>query len=114
MVNVNVMIDDMLRKLKDVNVVCYHPEAFNKLPVVSYYELTTTTGLCYDNAEQGQRSHVSVDVWANSVGECGEISVEVDRLMQKEGWHRDMSRDMPPENKVYHKAMRYYKHIFFK
>lgn len=113
MVNVNVMLEEILSSLSDVTVVCQHPEKFNRLPVVSYYEIGNTTGMCADNEEWGQKTYAAVDVWTKSAGECGEIAVKVDALMQKHGWRRELSRDMPPENGVRHKAMRFYKHIFF-
>lgn len=113
MIDVNKQVRDILKSVEDVTLTYYHPEQFNKPPIISYYELATTTGLAYDNAEQGQRSNVQIDIWGGSGGECSRIAIQVDSAMQKEGWRREMSRDMPPENSIYHKTMRYYKHIFF-
>lgn len=113
MVNVNVILDKLLGQLDGIKVVAYHPGEFNELPVVSYYEIGSPTGLCADNSEWSQKSYIAIDIWARSVGECGEIAIEVDRIMQADGWYREMSRDMPPENGVRHKHMRFYKQIFF-
>lgn len=113
MINVNMIINSILKTLNGVKVECQQPEEFNDLPIVSHYEIGSPMGFCADNAEWAQKSYVAIDVWARSVGECGEIAVEVDALMQKEGWKREMSRDMPPDNGVRHKSMRFYKQIFF-
>ncbi len=113
MLNVNVILDELLGKLDGIKAVAYHPEKFNELPVVSYYEIGSPTGFCADNSEWAQKSYVAVDVWTHSIGECGEIAIEVDRIMQQDGWCRELSHDMPPENGVYHKSMRFYKQLFF-
>ncbi len=113
MINVNVMIDDILKQLKNIKVVSYHPEEFNEIPVVSYYEIASPTGFRADNQEWAQKSYIAIDIWAHSIGECGEIAIEIDRIMQAEGWYREMSTDMPPENNIYQKNMRFYKQIFF-
>lgn len=112
MINVNVMIDEILQGLS-VKAVCQHPEEFNSMPIVSYYEIASPTGMCADNTEWAQKSYVAIDIWADSVGECGEIAIEVNRLMQSKGWYREMSRDLPPENGVRHKSMRFHKEIYF-
>jgi hypothetical protein len=112
MVDVNKIIREILETLEGVKVTFYHPKQFNTLPVISYYELTTTTGLCYDNEEQAQRSDVEIDIWGKSGGECARIAVQADKAMQKYGWYREMSRDMPPEGNINHKTMRFSKEIF--
>lgn len=113
MVDVNKIVRDILRRINGVTVTFYHPGTFNKLPVISYYELTTITGFCADNAEQGQDSNVCIDIWGNSGAKCSDIAVLVDKEMQAAGWYRGFSRDMPPEDEVYHKTMRYRKDIYF-
>lgn len=117
MVDVNRIVREILKTIDGVTVTFYHPEKFNKLPVISYYDLGTATGFCCDNAEQGQASNVSIDIWSRSGAECGRLAIEVDAAMQNQGWKRELSRDMPKETEgkteVYHKAMRFYKHIYF-
>lgn len=113
MTDANKEVREILETIDDVKVTFYHPDEFNKLPIVSYYELTTTTGMCFDNAEQAQRSYAQIDIWGKGGGECSRIAVRVDEAMQQHGWYREMSRDMSPENKIYHKTMRFYKEIFF-
>ena len=84
MVDVNKIIRDILvsMNLEDVTVCFYHPDKEQELPVISYYENTTTTGFCYDNAEQAQNTAVSIDIWANGGGECSRIAIQVDTAMQ--------------------------------
>lgn len=113
MINVNVILDGLLNKLDGVKVVAYYPRELNELPVVSYYEITSPTGFCADNAEWAQRSYVAIDVWARSIYDSGEIAIKVDEIMQADGWYRETSRDMPPEDGAYRKNMRFYKQIFF-
>lgn len=112
MINAVSIVKEILDGL-DCEVIFYHPQDKYKPPVVSIYEMTTNTGFAFDNAEQAQLSYIAVDVWGNSFNECTEIAIQADSLMQAEGWKREFSRDLPPEDNVYHKAMRYKKQIFF-
>lgn len=113
MLDVNRVVREILETIDGVTVTFQQPDKFNKLPAISYYELITTTGMCYDNTEQAQKSNVQIDIWAKKGGTCSRIAVEVDAAMQMEGWYRELSRDMPPENEVYHKTMRFSKEIYF-
>ena len=113
MVDVNRIVREILQGIDGVKVTYYHPDTFNKMPVLSYYELTTTTGFCADNAEQAQRSNIVIDVWAKRAADCSRIAIEVDAAMQADNWYREFSRDLPPEDGIYHKSMRFYKQIFF-
>ncbi len=112
MVDVNKIVREILKKIDGATVTFYHPDKFNNLPVISYYELTTTTGMCFDNEEQAQSSSVEIDIWGKGGGECSRLAVKVDKAMQNDGWYRELSRDMPPENNIYHKTMRFSKEIF--
>lgn len=113
MVDANKEVKALLGTLKDVTVTYYVPPEVNRLPAVSYYEIVTTTGYKYDNKEQAQISTMAIDVWAKSPSECAKIAIEIDAIMQSAGWYREFSRDMPPEDLVRHKSMRYNKQIFF-
>lgn len=113
MIDVNAQIREILKNVPSVAVTFHSPNKANKLPVISYYELATVTGLCYDNREQGQKSSVQIDIFAKSGSECSKIAIEVDKLMQNEGWYRELSMDIPPEENVYHKTMRFSKNIYF-
>lgn len=112
MIDVNAEVRKLLETVDGAKVTFYHPQQFNNLPVISYYELTTTTGMCFDNAEQAQSSSVEIDIWGKGGGECSRLAVKVDKAMQNDGWYRELSRDMPPENNIYHKTMRFSKEIF--
>lgn len=117
MIDANAIVREILKTIDGVTVTFYHPEKFNTLPVISYYEVGNTTGMCFDNAEQGQKTNMVIDIWCKGAGECSRLAIKVDAAMQKEGWRRDLSRDMPKETEgkvtVCRKNMRYYKHIFF-
>ncbi|MGN0150221.1 MAG: hypothetical protein ACI4C7_08250 [Clostridia bacterium] len=113
MVDANEIVRNILKTIDGVKVRFYHPGEFNSLPVISYYEITSPTGMCFDNEEQAQSSYMAVDVWGKSGAECARLAIEADRAMQKNGWYREYSRDMPPEGGVRHKTMRFYKEIFF-
>lgn len=113
MIDVNKTVRSILNKIEGVTVTFYHPGTFNKLPVISYYEIGTTGGASWDNTEQAQKSNVVIDIWAKSAAKCAGFAIEVDKLMQTEGWRRDFSCDLPPEDKIYHKNIRFSKEIFF-
>ena len=113
MIDVNNEVRAVLNNLEGITVTYRYPDKSNKLPVVSYYEITTTTGLCYDNKEQAQKSYVAVDIWGRNGAECADFAIKADKLMQDAGWYREFSMDLPPKNKIYHKSMRFFKEIFF-
>lgn len=113
MVDVNTAVRTVLNRVTDAAVRYFHPGEFNALPVISYYELTSGEGLRCDNEEWAQAASVCVDIWGKSGAQCAEIAAKVNAEMQSEGWRRELSRDMPPEDGVYHKAMRYAKMIYF-
>lgn len=113
MVDANRIVRGILESIGGVKVTFYHPKEFNKLPIISYYELTTTTGFSCDNAEQAQKSSVVADIWCRSAADCVCIAVKVDKAMQDNGWKREFSRDLPPEDGIFHKSMRFKKEIFF-
>ncbi len=117
MVDVNEMVRNILKTIDGVTVKFYHPEQFVKLPVITYYEIGNTTGMCADNEEWGQKTYIAVDIWCKGGGECSRLAVKVDGVMQNHGWYRELSHDMPKETKgkitVCRKNMRFYKHIFF-
>lgn len=89
-----------------------YPESFTRLPAVSYYNLTEQGAFYCDNEESVQEGYVQIDVWSRIPKECGALSVEVNALMQKDGWTREMSRDVPKnDEKVYHRTMRFKKYF---
>lgn len=119
MVDVNRIVRDILSSAIDEKIVFYGPQEVNALPVVSYFELSTTTGSCYDNKEMAQSSSVQIDVWSKSGAECADIAVRIDSAMQDKGWYRSLCMDLPAESgsvvtantKAYRKTMRYKKQI---
>jgi hypothetical protein len=113
LVDANREVRALLDTIEGVTVTYYVPPEVNRLPAVSYYEVATTTGYKYDNAERAQVSAVAIDIWAATPAKCAEIAISVDAVMQDAGWYRELSRDMPPEDLVRHKSMRYNKQIFF-
>lgn len=112
MLDANKAVKEILETV-GVKVTFYHPQSFNDLPVISYHDLADTTGMCYDNAEQAQVTSMAVDIWGSGGGECARLAIKVDAAMQEDNWRRELSMDMPPEDGVYHKTMRFKKQIFF-
>lgn len=113
MVDANKLVREILDTVGGAKVTFYHPSVLNELPVISYYELAASTGLCYDNGERAQGASIAIDIWGAGGGECARIAVQVDQAMQGAGWRRELSRDLPPEDGIYHKAMRFYKQLYF-
>lgn len=116
MTSVNRITGKLLAPLRSEGVrVCYqYPEDFGILPAVSYYDLITTESFRADNSEQAQLSRVQIDIWSKNKTQPGEIAEKVNRIMQDNGWIRELGRDLPKgaENKVYHYTMRFAKEIY--
>ena len=116
MTSVNRITEKLLAPLRDEGVQVYYqyPEKFAVLPAVSYYDLITTESFRADNSEQAQLSRVQIDIWAMKKTQPGEIAEKVNRIMQDNGWIRELGRDLPKgaENHVYHYTMRFAKEIY--
>ena len=96
----------------DCNVVFQYPDSFTRLPAVSYYTLTESGAFYCDNEECIQQGYVQVDVWARAPHQCGELSVKVNEVMERDGWTREMSMDVPKKDeKIYHRTMRFKKYF---
>ncbi|MCC8169724.1 MAG: hypothetical protein LIO59_05090 [Oscillospiraceae bacterium] len=110
MIDVNPELEKSLSDL-DCTLVYQHPEGFNKLPVVSYYNLTESVSMSYDNEEQLQDGVVQLDIWAEVPDECGRIALEINGLLTADGWCRQFSMDIPKQSgeRAYHRTMRYVK-----
>lgn len=109
MIDVNSEAEKTLSAL-DYNVVYYYPDSFEKLPVITFYNLTETPDFAADNEEVMQEGCVVVDVWCDTPKQCGDIALEVNEAMIADGWGREFSRDLPPDDSgVYHKTMRFAK-----
>lgn len=113
MIDANRIVRKILDTIDGVRVTFHDPEQFNPLPVISYYELATKPGRCFDNAEQTQDTNMQVDIWAKSGAQCARIASKVYEAMKGNDWLRTFARDMPSENGIYHKTMRFYKELFF-
>lgn len=116
MINVNKIAEKLLAPLRNEKIrVCYqYPESFGKLPAVSYYDLITKESFRADNAEQAQLSRLQIDIWSADKTQPGEIAEKINKIMQGNGWIRELGRDLPKgaENHVYHYTMRYAKEVF--
>lgn len=116
MTSVNRITEKLLAPLRDEGVQVYYqyPEKFAVLPAVSYYDLITTESFRADNSEQAQLSRVQIDIWSKNKTQPGDIAEKVNRIMQDNGWIRELGRDLPKgaENKVYHYTMRFAKEIY--
>lgn len=111
------MIDINTEAEKTLSAVGYklvyqYPEAFCKLPVISYYNLAEKGAFYADNSECIQNGYVQVDIWSNVPKECADISIKVNSAMEKDGWTRELSMDVPKKNdKIYHRTMRFQKYF---
>lgn len=115
MQDVNAIVAKLLEPLKaKAKLVYAYPEQFNTSPIISYYELGNNGGFRADNTEQSQIARAQIDVWSNKKAEPGSLAIEVDNIMQADGWIRELSRDLPKasDDKYYHKTMRFKKEIF--
>ncbi len=96
----------------DCAVVYQYPDSFTALPAVSYYNLTEKGAFYCDNEESIQEGYVQVDVWSRTGAECGGLSLRVNEIMQRDGWTREMSMDVPKgSERVYHRTMRFKKYF---
>ena len=114
MIDVNEIVEPILAGVGPP--VCYqYPERFNSLPVISFYSLSDTAGFQADNQEWAQKARVQVDIWADRAADAGRVGVEVDRVMQAEGWTRELAADLPKQtdDRIYHRTMRFAKEIYY-
>ncbi len=111
MLDINIEAEKALSEL-ECRVVYQYPGQFTDVPVVSYYNITEKCGFSADNIECIQDGHVQVDVWCETGMECGKLSVKINDVMTRNGWVREMSRDVPEKNeKIYHRTMRFQKYF---
>lgn len=111
MLDINIEAEKSLSKLT-CTVVYQYPESFKELPVISYYNLAEKGGFYADNSECIQSGYVQVDIWSDIPSRCGELSAEVNEIMEGDGWTREMSADVPKkDDKIYHRTMRFQKYF---
>lgn len=108
MIDVNAEAKKTLSAL-NCKITYYYPENFNKLPIVSFYNLTEKPDFSCDNEEAIQGGTVIIDIWADKPSECGEIGIKVNKIMTADNWNREFSMDIKPEGGVYHRTMRFSK-----
>lgn len=114
MIDVNAEAEKTLSAL-DCTVAYYYPDDFKSLPIVTYFNLTETPDFSSDNEEDIQSGTVVVDIWCKTPTQCGEIGIKVNDIMTADGWSREFSRDLPPDDsKVYHRTMRFVKDFYLK
>ena len=112
MVDVDAEIEKSLLKgdYDGAEIVYQYPKTFTKLPVISYYNLTEHPDFSADNAELIQSGWAQVDIWADKPNDCGKIAVKINEVMNADGWAREFSMSLKPdENGAYHKTMRFAK-----
>jgi hypothetical protein len=111
MIDINAQAEKTLKET-GCTVVYQYPERFEKLPVISYYNLTETGAFYADNSECIQSGYVQVDIWSDVPKQCGDLSIKVNDVMLSDGWTREMSKDIPKGNeKIYHRTMRFQKYF---
>ena len=99
------------KDLQDIGIetVFFYPEKFTELPAVSFYNLTEKAHMSWDNAEAITYGAVQLDVWSKNAAETGSIAQKIKAGLESKGWVREFSGDVPPEDGVYHRTMRFSK-----
>jgi hypothetical protein len=110
MLDINTELEKSLKNLS-CRLVYQHPESYGELPIVSFYNLTESVSLSYDNEEQLQDGVIQLDIWARLPKKCGELAIEINELLTSDGWCRQFSMDVPKQDGecAYHKTMRFIK-----
>ena len=108
MIDINQEAEKSLSKT-DYRLAYRLPKEKAKFPCVTFFNITERPQMKYDNEEQIQRGWVQVDIWAEEASVCGEMLIEVNRVLTSDGWHREMSRDIPDESGIFRKTTRYAK-----
>lgn len=95
----------------DADVMYYYPEALNKLPVVTYYNISEKAYASYDNEESVVYGAVQIDVWCRSnPAQVGKLAAQIKERLYKKGWVRETALDIPSgEDGVFHRTMRFSK-----
>lgn len=88
-----------------------HPERFNKLPVISFYDIHTGGSFSADNSMQIYTGRVVVDVWAKDPAKAGMISSEITKAMNAGGWWCELNRFADKTDGIYHRTMRFGKNF---
>lgn len=112
MIDVNPIVEKLLKSIDGVKVTFYYPSSFNTLPVISYYDISDIEGLRADNKEWTQDVDVQIDVWGKTAKQAKDISISVNDAMQSDGWRRTFSQPLPQDGEIYHRTMRFNK-IFY-
>lgn len=111
MIDINEEAEKTLGKLK-CKVVFQYPKNFNNLPIASCYTVTECGVFYADNDESIQEGHIQIDIWAEIPKECSDLAIEVNEIMTKDRWVREMSMDVPQKDEnIYHKTMRFKKYF---
>lgn len=108
MIDINQEAETSLSKTNYRLNYCF-PKANAEFPCVTFFNITERPQIKYDNAEQVQRGWIQVDIWAEEASVCGEMLIKVNEVLTSDGWHREMSRDMPDESGIFRKVTRYAK-----
>lgn len=111
MIDTNKEIQKCLSLIPQVNIYFYSPPKRTHLPAITYFESSCTEGFKADNAEWAQKSVAQIDVWADTPKEASELAILVNAVMQNGNWQREFSRDLPRDENVYRKNMRFVKNI---
>lgn len=112
MIDVKPHIEQLLKSIDGVKVAFYYPSSFNKMPVISYYELADSEAMRADNREYAQDIDIQVDIWGQSAKQVNDIGISVNAVMQSDLWKRTFSADVPKDGEIYHRTMRFNKVIY--
>lgn len=82
------------------------PKAKSVLPVATITEIYNSQLFTVDRIEWESEIAVQVDIWAETLLSCDELTLKADDAMRAADWHRDSAQGFS-ENSVFRKSLRY-------
>ena len=105
-VDINKEAESILAKLPYTSVF-YRPEQWNRLPVISFYDIHTSGTFDTDNAEDIYKGLLVVDVWTDNPADGAKIADEVTDAFDAAGWWRELNRFVDKTDGVIHRTLRF-------
>lgn len=106
MIDINTEAEKALSALP-YKLVFSHPEAWNELPAVSFYDIAAGGVFSNDNLPGFIDGLVAVDVWTREPSQAGTIALEITAVMEADGWRCEMNRFADKTDGIYHRALRF-------
>lgn len=84
----------------------FHPDTFNTLPLISFYEIDNSEAQHADNEEIASRLEYVIDIWSNT--STTSLTNQVNTKMQELGFKRTKCTDMyEKDTKIRHTHMKF-------